>query len=119
MYLLAVAATTALVYPLAQVAPVVALSLQVRMGTRWETAVAGLNGGVMSMCAAPGGGEPGRARSNNEDVGVDAHSAPCLSDTRLRNTSSRSGSRVVTSTIPNPSAVSAPSTWPAFTRSLR
>jgi hypothetical protein len=51
-------------------------------------------------------GEPRRPGADDEDVEVAAHS----SATRLRNTSSRSGSRVDTSTIPSPSAVRALST---------
>ena len=52
-------------------------------------------------------GQPRRARADDEDVGVDAHAASWSAETRLRNTSSRSGSRVDTSTIASPSAVSA------------
>src|SRR5689334_10954013 len=41
-----------------------------------------------------------RARTDDQDVGVDAHAASCAADVRLRKTSSRSGSRVETSTMP-------------------
>ena len=64
-------------------------------------------------------GEAGRPRSDNEDVGLDAHAASWSADTRLMNTSSRSGSRVDTSTMPSPSAVSSLSTCPAFSLSFR
>ena len=48
------------------------------------------------------GGQPRRARADDEDVGGGAHAASCVADVRLRNTSSRSGSRVDTSTIAKP-----------------
>ena len=63
--------------------------------------------------------QPSRARADDEDVGGRAHAASTSAETRLRNTSSRSGSRVETSTIDRPSAASELSTWPAFTWSLR
>ena len=49
------------------------------------------------------GGQPGRAGADDEDVRRGAHAACSL--TRLRNTSSRSGSRVRTSTIAKPVAL--------------
>src|SRR5512139_548078 len=58
------------------------------------------------------------AGAYDEDVeGTGAQAA--ASRVKLRKTSSRSGSRVETSTIPNPSFCSASSTCPAFTLSLR
>ncbi len=63
--------------------------------------------------------QPSRARADDEDIGGRAHAASTSAETRLRNTSSRSGSRVETSTIDRPSAASELSTWPAFTWSLR
>src|SRR5207253_6348443 len=63
-------------------------------------------------------GQPRRARADDEDVGLDAHAASSAA-TRLRNTSSRSGSRVDTSTIDSPLAARDVSTCPAFTLSLR
>ena len=54
------------------------------------------------------------ARADDEDVGVDAHAASRSAAVRLRNTSSRSGSRVETSTMVSPAAVKPASTWPAF-----
>src|ERR671913_1851451 len=61
--------------------------------------------------------QPGRAGADDQHVRGGAHAASSL--TRLRNTSSRSGSRVRTSTIAKPSRWTAASTWPAFTLSLR
>src|SRR5687767_2997464 len=59
-------------------------------------------------------GQPGRPRPDDQHVRGLAHAARS-SATRLRNTSSRSGSLVDTSTIASPSAASAASTWPALT----
>src|SRR6185369_13690105 len=65
------------------------------------------------------GREPSRTRADNEDVGRELHATSCAAEVRLRNTSSRSGSRVETSTMTRPPAVSTASTSPAFTLSLR
>ena len=64
------------------------------------------------------GGQPGRAGADDEDVrgGCSRRLFAC---TRLRKTSSRSGSRVRTSTIENPSRCTAASTSPALHLSLR
>src|SRR5437868_6851802 len=64
-------------------------------------------------------GQSRRARADDQDVGFDAHAASWSAAVRLRNTSSRSGSRVETSTMCNPSEVSDARTWPALVRSLR
>ena len=66
-----------------------------------------------------GSGETRRAGPDDQYIGVDAHAASMGAEVRLRNTSSRSGSRVDTSTMACPSAVSELSTCPAFTLSLR
>ncbi len=63
--------------------------------------------------------QPCRTGADDQHVRADAHAASWSGAVRLRNTSSRSGSRVDTSTIERPSAVSPASTWPAFVRSLR
>lgn len=58
-------------------------------GARWETAIAGLSGGVMSMCAAPGGGVVA-GTSGGELITVDG-----------------SGARVIASGLPGVTAVRA------------
>src|SRR5690242_536325 len=79
----------------------------------------GDDGDLVRLGQVESGRQSRRARADDHNVGLDAHAASCSDDTRLRNTSSRSGSRVDTSTMPRPSAVSAVSTSPAFTLSLR
>ena len=66
-------------------------------------------------------GQPGRARADDRGRRMAAALVmpPSRRRVRLRNTSSRSGSRVDTSTMPSPSVCSAASTSPAFTWSLR
>ena len=63
--------------------------------------------------------QPCRSRADDEDVGGRGHAASASAETRLRNTSSRSGSRVDTSTMERPSAARELRTCPAFTWSLR
>src|SRR5437899_476545 len=54
---------------------------------------------LMSLSEVECGSQPGRAGADDEHVGSRAHAASGSAETRLRNTSSRSGSRVETSTI--------------------
>ena len=61
--------------------------------------------------------EAAHDQQKEQDESTD-HATAFAARVRLRNTSSRSGSRVETSTIPNPAACTAPSTSPALTRSL-